>query len=224
MSAARIYLEQVLAMLSRLEGSQMDAIARAGTQCADALMASRRLYVSSRGTHSLHTELTDRAGGFIGVKVLSEDAAELSAGDVVIIGTNAGFDPSTVGLALRCRASGVHTIAITSVAFERSVRSTDPSGKTLHQVVDICIDHGGLSGDAVLNLPGLDVPILPTSGALSVVAVWMIFAVAAERMCAAGKPPLVYQAVQLEGAIERNSRCRAEARQTGLGYCGVTDR
>ena len=48
-----------------------------------------------------HTELTHRAGGFVIVKILTEDATELSAGDVVIVGTNAGLDSSTVGLASR---------------------------------------------------------------------------------------------------------------------------
>jgi hypothetical protein len=46
----------------------------------------------------------------------------------------------------------------------------------------------------------------------------MVFAAAAERMIAAGKPPLVYQAIQLPGAIERNARYEAEAARTGAGY------
>jgi uncharacterized phosphosugar-binding protein len=218
MSAAQIYLQQIQAMLCRLEESQMDAIAGAGTLCADALMDRRQIYVNPRGTHSLHTELTGRAGGFISVKILSEDAAELRAGDVVIIGTNAGFDPSTVGVALHCRALGVRTIAITSVLFEKSISSVDPSGKTLHEVVDICIDQGGLCGDAILKFSELDVPIIPSSGVMSVVAAWMVFAAAAERMITAGKPPLVYQAVQLLGAADRNVHAQAEVTRTGLGY------
>ncbi len=109
------------------------------------------------------------------------------SGDVVIIGTNAGFDPSTVGLALRCRELGVHTIAITTVVFEQGISSRDPSGKTLHEVVDLCIDQGGVVGDALLEFPELDVPIIPPSGVLCVAAAWMVFAATAERMIAAGK-------------------------------------
>jgi uncharacterized phosphosugar-binding protein len=196
----------------------MDAIGRAGQLCADALLAGHHIYISPRGTHSIHTEVTDRAGGFIDPKILSADAAELRAGDVVIIGTNAGFDAATVGLALRCREMGVRTIAITTVVFEQAIASVDPSGKTLHEIADVCVDQGGVDGDAILELPGLDVPILPVSGALCVTAVWMVFAEAAERMLAAGKPPLVYQAIQMPGARERNARCEAEAKRTGAGY------
>jgi len=217
-NAARKYLHQLQSMLHRLEESEMAAITRAGSLCADALIAGRRIYVSPKGSHCLHTELTGRAGGFVILRVLTEDEPELGAGDVVIIGTNAGFDPSTVGLAVRCRAIGVHTIAITNVVFEQSINSVDPSGKTLHQVADICIDQGGLSGDAVLKFSELEVPIIPSSGATSIAAAWMIFAAAAERMIAAGKLPLVYQAIQLPGATEHNFRAQAEATSTGLGY------
>jgi uncharacterized phosphosugar-binding protein len=218
MSAARTYLHKIQALLDHLEQTQMEAIEQAASLCADALMAGRHLYVSANGTHSIHTEVTHRAGGFIDVTILSKEATELQTGDVVIIGTNAGFDPSTVGLALRCRELGVHTIAITTVIFEQGISSLDPSGKTLHEVVDLCIDQGGVVGDALLEFPELDVPIIPPSGVLCVTAVWMVFAATAEKMIAAGKPPLVYQAIQLSGAAERNAREEAKATGTRAGH------
>jgi uncharacterized phosphosugar-binding protein len=223
MSAARTYLHKMRALLDDLEQTQSAVIEQAGRLCADALLAGGHIYVSAKGTHSIHTEVTHRAGGFIGVAILSEDAAELRAGDVVIIGTNAGFDSSTVGLALRCRDLGVPTIAITTVVFEQGITSADPSGKTLHEVADIVIDQGGAVGDAVLDFPGLDVPIIPPSGVLCVTVVWMVFAATAESMVAAGKPPLVYQAIQLPGAADRNARYEAQMQRTGLGYGRIGD-
>jgi uncharacterized phosphosugar-binding protein len=218
MNAPRTYLQQIRALLDRLDQTQMEAIEQAGRRCAEALLGGHHIYVSPKGTHSIATEITHRAGGFIDPTILSETATELRAGDVVIIGTNAGFDASTVGLALRCRAMGVHTIAITTVVFEEAVTSTDASGKTLHEVAEVCIDQGGVVGDALLELPGLDVPIIPPSGVLCVTAVWLVFASAAEQMVAAGKPPLVYQAIQMPGAVERNGRAAEEARRTGVGH------
>ena len=149
MNAPRTFLRQIHTMLDTLEETQMDAIEQAGRLCGEALLGGHHLYVSPRGTHSIATEITHRAGGFIDPTILSEDAGELQAGDVVIIGSNAGFDASTVGLALRCQAMGVHTIAITTVVFEKAIASTDPSGKTLHEVAEICIDQGGAVGDAL---------------------------------------------------------------------------
>lgn len=223
MSAAEVYLEKIRNLLSRLEETQMDAIARAGALCAETLLNDRKIYVNSQGSHSIHTEITERAGGFVGVAILSKDIAELRAGDIVISATNAGFDSSTVGLVLNCRARGVKTIAITSVAFERAIDSRDPSGKMLYEAADICIDLGGVSGDAVIELPGLDEPIIPSSGAISTVAVWMILAAAAERMIAAGKPPLIYRAIQLKGAGEHNARAKTAATQTGRAYHHTDD-
>ena len=145
MSAARTYLQEIRDLLDRLEHTQMEAIELAGMLCADALMAGRRIYVSPKGTHSIHTEVTHRAGGLIGPAILSEDAAELRAGDVVIIGTNAGFDASTVGLALRCRELGVRTIAITTVVFEYSASPFDTCDlrdalkETSWRMADICV-------------------------------------------------------------------------------------
>jgi uncharacterized phosphosugar-binding protein len=218
MHAPQTYLRQIRTLLDRLEQTQVEAIEQAGSLCANALLGGHHIYVSPKGTHSIATEITHRAGGFIDSTILSENASELRPGDVVIIGTNAGFDASTVGLARRCQAMGVHTIAITTVVFEEAITSTDPSGKTLHEVAEVCIDQGGVVGDALLELPGLDVPIIPPSGVLCVTAVWLVFASTAEQMIAAGKPPLIYQAIQMPGAVERNERAEEEARRTGLGY------
>ena len=203
MNAAHRYLAHVQDMLHRLEATQSGAIDRAAALCADALTAGHRLFVSRDGSHALHTELVHRAGGFVDLAILQSDTA-LRAGDVVIIGTNAGFDASTVGLALRCRAMGVRTIGITTVDFERSIDSSDVSGKKLHEVVDVCVDQGGVTGDAAIALLGLDVAAIPSSGVLCLTAAWMILAATAERMIAADRPPRIFQAIQLPGAKARN--------------------
>lgn len=203
MNAGRRYLDRIGTMLKQLEETQSVVVVMAGELCADALMRGQRLYVSPDGTHTLHTELTQRAGGFIDLSIL-RDRRELKVGDVVIIGTNAGFDASTVGLALHCQVVGAKTIGITSVSFEKTVRSVDDSGKMLHEVVDICIDQGGVPGDAVLDFAGLDVPIIPASGILSVAAAWMVLAETADRMIRAGKNLRIYQAIQMPGAQDRN--------------------
>lgn len=121
MNAGRRYLDRIRAMMKHLEDTQCAAVVAAGALCAEALIRGHRLYVSPGGTHTLHTELTNRAGGFVDLQIL-RDRGTLGAGDVVIIGTNAGFDASTVGLALHCRVVGAKTIGITTVAFERAIR------------------------------------------------------------------------------------------------------
>ena len=53
MGAAQNYLHRIQTMLCCLEETQMDAIVRAGTLCADALMGGHRIYVTPKGTHCL---------------------------------------------------------------------------------------------------------------------------------------------------------------------------
>jgi hypothetical protein len=50
----------------------------------------------------------------------------------------------------------------------------------------------------------------------------MIFASAADRLIAAGAPPLMWQAIQLAGATEYNHENLRRYRETGLGYQGPT--
>jgi len=214
---ALIYLERVQEMLRVLGDTQGPMIQQAGTLVAEALLAGHHIYLSPT-SHAIHTEVTHRAGGFMDPRVLSAEASELLAGDVVIIGTNAGVDPITVELALRCRERGVPTVAVTTVAYEVAAPSTHPSGRKLHEVADVTVDQGGAVGVAIMEYSNVDVPLLPASGVLAVAAVWMIFAEAAERMAAVGRPPLVYQSMQLPGALARNARYQAQAEATGVGY------
>ena len=204
--AAQAYLRTVQAMLDRLGQTQSEAIDRAAQLCVGALLGGHHIYLSPAGTHAIHTEVTARAGGFVDPAILSAEGTELRAGDVVIIGTNARLRR----LAVRCGDLDVRTIAVTTVVYEQAIAFVDASGKTLHEVANVCIDQGGGVGDAVLEFPGLDVPIIPSSGVLCVAATWMVFAQAAEKMATAGTPPLVYQSIQMPSAVERNARVVAE--------------
>jgi uncharacterized phosphosugar-binding protein len=236
--ASAAYLRRTVSILQELSISQAGAIDRAAIAVADALGSGHRVFVAAT-SHVLHTELYLRAGGLAAVHPLGE-APDLASpmlsieagllrgdgpfvperGDVVIVGTNAGTDAGTVQVAVAARDAGLTVIGLTSVAYERhpDVVVEHPTGARLMDLADILIDIGGDVGDAVLDIAGLQERFAPTSGAVLVALAWAILAGAAERLAAAGSPPIVYRSVQLPGgeALFHDRRAAYERSKVGV--------
>lgn len=220
MTAAAEYLRRTIEVLETMATDEADRIEVAAAAVADAIARGHRVYVAAT-SHVLHTELYLRAGGLAAVHplgqtpdlarpMLDSGAGVLlgdgpftpEPGDVVLVGTNAGTDAGTVQVALAARAAGCLVIGLTCVAYERwpDVVVEHPSGAKLVDLADICIDIGGVVGDGVVELPGLDTAVGPTSGAALCVAAWAILVGSAERLLALGLTPIVYRSVQIPGA------------------------
>jgi uncharacterized phosphosugar-binding protein len=236
--ASAAYLHRTIAILEELSTSQAEPIDRAAAAVADAIAGGHRVFVAAT-SHVLHSELYLRAGGLAAVHTLGE-APDLASpmlsieagllrgdgdfvperGDVVIVGTNAGTDAGTVQVAIAARDAGLTVIGLTCVAYERhpDVVVEHPSGAKLVDLADILIDIGGDVGDAVLVIPGLDERVAPTSGAVLVTLAWAILAGAAERLAAAGTPPIVYRSVQLPGgeSLFHERKARYEGSRIGV--------
>ncbi len=220
MTAAQRYLRGTVEILEAMATSQETAIEAAAERVAAAIAAGGRVWVAAT-SHVLHTELYLRAGGLAAVHPLGEtpDLAtpmlKLSdddlrgdgsfrpvAGDVAIVGTNAGTDAGTVQVAMAARAVGCAVIGLTCVAYERwaDVVVEHPSGAKLVDLADIVIDIGGSIGDGIVDLPGVDTPVGPTSGVVLCAAAWAILVGAADRLVDRGMIPIVYRSVQIPGA------------------------
>lgn len=236
--ASAAYLRRTIAILEEAARSQADAIDRAAAVVAEAVGGGHRVYVAAT-SHVLHGELYLRAGGLAAVHPLGE-APDLASpmlsieagllrgdgtfvperGDVVLVGTNAGTDAGTVQVAVAARDAGLTVIGLTCVAYERhpDVVVEHPSGAKLVDIADIVIDVGGDVGDAVLDIAGLDERFAPTSGTVLVALAWAILAGAAERLAAAGTPPIVYRSVQLPGgeALFHERRGRYQRTRDGV--------
>jgi uncharacterized phosphosugar-binding protein len=218
--SAREYLDAIQRRLDLLGGAQLPAIEQAGQAVADAIASGHRIWVS-RTTHCLDNEVTSRAGGFMAIHVL-DDPISIEAGDLVMIGTNAGTTVLTVELANIARDRGATSVALTQLAYETDpgAPAEHPSGKKLNEVADIVIDLGGQFGDGELAFeePGNPMRILPGSGAAVVIAAWMILSEATDRLVALGKPPLFWQSMQIPGATPRNLALLSQYRRDHLGY------
>jgi uncharacterized phosphosugar-binding protein len=237
MTAAQLYLLRTIEILETLAASQAAALEAAAERVAAAIASGGRVWVAAT-SHVLHTELYLRAGGLAAVHPLGEtpDLArpmlELSddvlggdgdfrpaSGDVVIVGTNAGTDAGTVQVALAARAAGCTVIGLTCVAYERwpEVVVEHPSGGRLVDLADIVVDIGGTIGDGVVELPGVDTAVGPTSGVALCAAAWAILVGAADRLVGQGLVPLVYRSVQIPGgeALFHERRARYAATRRG---------
>ena len=141
-------------------------------------------------------------------------------GDVVIVGTNAGTDAGTVQVAIAARDAGLTVIGLTCVAYERhpDVVVEHPSGREARGPRRHPHRHRGRRGR---RRPGhrrasrSGSPRRP--GAVLVALAWAILAGAAERLAAAGSPPIVYRSVQLPGgeALFHERRARYERTRSG---------
>ncbi|HEY8988550.1 MAG TPA: sugar isomerase domain-containing protein [Candidatus Limnocylindrales bacterium] len=237
MTAGQRYLAQTIEILETMAATQAEPIAAAAAAVAEAIAAGHRVFVAAT-SHVLHTELYLRAGGLAAVHPLGEtpDLAtpmlQLSAdvlrgdgdfrpepGDVVLVGTNAGTDAGTVQVALAARAAGCVVIGLTCVAYERwpDVVVEHPDGGKLVDIAEIVIDIGGVVGDGVIELDGLDTAVGPTSGVVLAAAAWAILVDAAERLLDRDMTPIVYRSVQIPGAEELFRERKAVYERTRRG-------
>jgi uncharacterized phosphosugar-binding protein len=237
MTAGERYLARTIEILETMVATQAEPIAAAAAAVAEAIAAGHRVFVAAT-SHVLHTELYLRAGGLAAVHPLGEtpDLAtpmlQLSAdvlrgdgafrpepGDVVLVGTNAGTDAGTVQVALAARAAGCVVIGLTCVAYERwpDVVVEHPDGGKLVDIAEIVIDIGGVVGDGVIELDGLDTAVGPTSGVVLAAAAWAILVDAAERLLDRDMTPIVYRSVQIPGAEELFRERKAVYERTRRG-------
>lgn len=142
-------------------------------------------------------------------------ASNLREGDVLALGSVSGKNRGPIELAMACRDIGAKVIGITSLAYTANVESAHPSGKKLFEVVDVAIDNGAPYGDAAVDMPGFDFKLLPVSGVGAIVAGWMIWGRAIEKMTAAGNPPSVYMSVNREGGQAYYEKSKAEFNKRG---------
>lgn len=144
------------------------------------------------------------------------ERASLAPGDVLWLTSNSGKEPFPVALALGAQARGCAVVAVTSVAFSRSVPARHSSGRRLFEVADRVIDTRGPVGDAALPVEGLGAPIGPLSGLLNVAAGWALVAATVEALLARGIAPSVYRSVNLPDGFAFNEEAERRCRERGI--------
>jgi uncharacterized phosphosugar-binding protein len=228
----RTYLRSVIELTERALDEEWEAIAHAAALVADAIAAGREVHAFGSGhSHMLGEELFYRAGGLVGVRPLLFEGLMLHAnaplstrlerlsglaaalldehgvraGDVMFVFSNSGRNAVTIELATEARARGVAIVAVTSV---RHSRSTAPrvGGKLLLELADVVIDNGGVPGDAIIALDGLDQAVAPTSTAVGAAIVNAIVAEACSLLLERGIAPKVFASSNIDSGDALNAQ------------------
>ncbi len=220
------YLAGVQERLGRPLSTQREAMDSAAERVAETFARGGWLYVFGTGhSHMLAEELFFRAGGSPRVRPMLLDdlmfhrsASEstererelgraalilerypVSGIDVLIVASNSGRNAVPIELASKAKERGTFTVALTSLAHAQAFPARHPSGRRLHEVVDLVLDHGAPAGDASVSL-GNDVL---TAGAVSTVLgaamLQMIHVGAMERLIAQGRVPELFVSSNADG-------------------------
>jgi uncharacterized phosphosugar-binding protein len=147
---------------------------------------------------------------------MAAERSHVAAGDVLWLVSNSGKEPFPVALALGAQAAGCAVVAVTCVAFSKSVEARHSSGRRLFEVADRVVDTRGPVGDAALDVPGLSTPVGPLSGLLNVAAVWALEAETIEALLARGIVPAVYRSVNLPDGFAHNLEAERRYRERGI--------
>jgi len=124
----------------------------------------------------------------------------LSKDDSALVISSSGCNIVPIEMADLFRQRGIPVVAIVSRRHSDASASNDPRGRKLGDLADIVLDTGAPPGDAMVKIDGLDTPVSPGSTVGGCMLINAIKAEVAQRLTAAGRPPLVLTGGAVVGA------------------------
>lgn len=233
MSGADGYLGRVGAMIESLQEEQLGSIREAGRLVAEVLRADRLVHVFGTGhSHMLAEEGLYRAGGLAPVNAILESGLMLhegaavstrleklpgyspivadkygfEEGDLLVVVSNSGVNAAPVEIALLAREAGLKVLAISSVAYSKSVEPKPGVPARLYEIADLTLDNLGEPGDAIVEVDGTGLKVGPTSTVIGAALLNAVFVEATCALASEGMEPPVYRSGNMPGAPEHNRR------------------
>lgn len=227
----KVYLENIIHLLNKLENTQDNIIDQVADICAECIYNDGMLYFFGTGhSHMICEEPFYRAGGLACIYpiletdlMLHEGASKsssyerleglgnlvvantnLTKGDVLFLVSNSGRNCAVIDAAMEAKKRGAITVAITSMDHTTKVTSRHSSGLNLYQVCDYVLDNGGELGDASVELAGLGQKIAPTSSVLDITLVNLILVNTVERLLKKSIKPPVFMSANTDAGDEVN--------------------
>jgi uncharacterized phosphosugar-binding protein len=228
------YLDAVIQLLEQVRDTQSEAIEAAARLVAEAILGDHLIYVFG-ASHAgiLAQELFYRAGGLVpvnpilppglttdvrpvtltsrlerlpglGQQILAE--TPIQAGDVVIVHSVSGRNAVAVEFAEAARERGAVVIALTSVAYSRSVQPRQAGMKRLFEAADLVLDDLAPVGDALVEVPGLKQRVAPVSTITGAAILNSVVAQAVEIIVERTGDAPVFLSANLDGGDEHNRR------------------
>lgn len=224
-----VYFDRLGEILERVRVSNRESIPQAAEVMARAVAAGGVIHAFGSG-HSqlLAIDLAGRAGGLAAVNVVYDPAhgqAENLEGyaatllkdvafepaDCLVVISNSGRNPSPIEMAMAGAAAGLPVIAVTSLAFSRSVASRHTSGRKLYELAEVVLDLCGEAGDAAVHMSG-DLNVGPTSTAAGSALLQATVAAASARLADLGVEPPLFVSQNVDTGGDRNERLRLRYR------------
>lgn len=141
---------------------------------------------------------------------------DLKEGDLLIIFHNIGINPATIDAAEEAKKRGVKIIAVSSSYWQDEMPEDHfirhPNKKNLFDYADVCIDDYNPVGDAVVNVPGLDTPIAPTSNIVDFYIAHLLEIECVRQCIERGITPPVWSSANTPGGDEKNAAYLAKYR------------
>ncbi len=144
----------------------------------------------------LRAGLMERVSGIASAVLATSDA---DAGDVLIVVSNSGRNHVPIEMAIEGRARGLAVIAVTGMETAESQGSRHPSGKHLHDFVEVTVDTCTPLGDGNIAVDGIHATLGPLSTILGSAALHAITAAVTERLVGLGITPPVLISGNVDG-------------------------
>ena len=163
------------------------------------------------GTNLIHgakrSNIVERTPGY--AKAVLK-AYGVTAGDALVIVNAYGINAMTIDCALECKGQGIASIGITSTSFAKEVPKDSParhpSGKNLYELVDVFIDNHLPLGDAVVEVPGIQQKMGPTSTFANSFTINLLMLRTAEKLVAMKVEPPVWTSANMPGGDKLNQK------------------
>jgi len=143
--------------------------------------------------------------------------------DSFMLISTSGVRPLIVEMALGVKERGLPLVAMNALDHATKSKPAHSSGKKLMDVADVVIDNQCPSGDCVLEMPGIDWRIGPTSTVTGGMVMNMIRCATAEKLLERGHQPVMLPSHQFIGtptadAAEEQLERYYEAYRKSLGH------
>ncbi|AOM84506.1 SIS domain-containing protein [Salisediminibacterium beveridgei] len=225
------YVDEALRRIDGLKERQLPQLTNAANQLIRTLRSDGMIHIFGTGhSHLLAEEAFYRAGGLVSVRpifieplMLHESAWGASAlerdpdfaktfmaaqpiesRDTVVVVSTSGRNPVPVDVANMSHAKGASVIAITSVAYTRSLSSRHGSGQFLADVADVVLNNESDVGDAALTHPKLDTPYCPTSTVIGATLLHAVIGEAIDQLADEAFPLPILKSGNVDGADAHN--------------------
>jgi uncharacterized phosphosugar-binding protein len=231
--SGKAYIDEIKTRINRIEQDQWENIKKACELIASVIEENGLIHAFGSGhTHILVEEIWCRAGGLAPINPILDpdqmpytgpfkgsaleklegfgtilfETHDAEPGDVMIVLSNSGRNPTPIEIARAAKERGLHVIAITSMDYSENVSSRDASGLKLYEIADLVIDNAGPLGDALIELGDSKVKAGPSTTVLNAFILNTIVCEVASILQDKGIEPPIFVSANLDVPMDHNEK------------------